>query len=86
MTTDMMIFMMTDFIHKIKVKEAENTELAVKKNQLQAEMDKIFIQLGKGTPDKIIKKEEAATGCRSRHHQRQAMKKGAGRGLFHLSS
>jgi hypothetical protein len=65
--------------------DAENTELAVKKNPLQVEMDKIFIQLGKGTLDWIIKKEETGNRCRSRHHQRQAMKKGAGRGLFHLS-
>jgi hypothetical protein len=47
-----------DFINIIKVLEAENIELTDKNNQLQAERDKILIQIGKGTLDWIIKKKE----------------------------
>jgi hypothetical protein len=47
-----------DFISIIQELEAENVDLAEKYNKLQTEMDKIHIQIGKGTLDWIFKKDE----------------------------
>ncbi|KAK4023575.1 hypothetical protein OUZ56_008976 [Daphnia magna] len=47
-----------DFISIIQELEAENVELSEKYNKLQTEMDKIHIQIGKGTLDWIFKKDE----------------------------
>jgi hypothetical protein len=52
-----------DFINIIKVLEAENIELTDKNIQLQAERDKILFEIGKGTLDWIIKKEEAGNSA-----------------------
>ncbi len=46
-----------DFISIIQELEAENVDLAEKYNKLQTEMDKIHIQIGKGTLDWIFKKD-----------------------------
>jgi hypothetical protein len=48
-----------DFISIIQELEAENVELAEKYNKIQTEMDKIHIQIGKGTLDWFFKKDEA---------------------------
>jgi hypothetical protein len=45
-----------DFISIIQELEAENVDLAEKYNKLQTEMDKIHIQIGKGTLDWILRK------------------------------